>query len=222
MLARRAPKTDLVAPDLQTFLRLVSKLRTKWEFAKDDVGGPWYRGQQRKHWTLIPNVVRLGCFDRQSEDEIREEFAIRAPALSRYENLPTGDWELYFLMQHYGAPTRLLDWTESPTIALYFAVRDNPRHYDSAVWMLDPYEMNKRVIRKGEVICPSASGVNPKDLNRVHGCGSAGPKSISLSFQSPFFRRTLQGESAVKNPALPFTVQVKRGSKHFPKDQGHV
>ena len=70
-------------------------------------------------------------------------------------------------MQHHGAPTRLLDWTESPTIALYFAVRDNPGYYDSSVWMLDPYEMNKRVIHKEIVICPSAPGANQKDLNRV-------------------------------------------------------
>lgn len=167
MATSRSSKNNLVAPDLRAFLDLISEIRAQWKFAKDDVGGPWYRGQQRKHWNLVPNVVRLGCFDRESEDEIREEFTIRAPALSRFENLPTGDWELYFLMQHYGAPTRLLDWTESPTIALYFAVRDNPGHYDSAVWMLDPYEMNKRVIRKEEVICPSAPGVNPRDLDRV-------------------------------------------------------
>jgi hypothetical protein len=70
-------------------------------------------------------------------------------------------------MQHYGAPTRLLDWTESPVIALYFAVRDNPGYYDSAVWMLNPYELNKRVARKREVIAPSAPGANPKDSARV-------------------------------------------------------
>jgi hypothetical protein len=167
MATRRTKNPDPAVPDLESFLRMVSKNRENWGFAKDDVGGPWYRGQQRKHWRLVPNLVRLGCFDRFSEDEIREEFAIRAPALSRFESLPTGDWDLYFLMQHYGAPTRLLDWTESPAIALYFAVRDNPGHYDSAVWMLDPYEMNKRVLRKEVVICPSAPGANPKDLKRV-------------------------------------------------------
>jgi len=70
-------------------------------------------------------------------------------------------------MQHHGAPTRLLDWTESPVIALYFAVRDNPGYYDSAVWMLDPYELNRRVISKKEIIAPSASGANPRDTKRV-------------------------------------------------------
>jgi len=160
-------KKLLTAPSLARFLKIVSEIRGDWNFGREDVGGPWFRGQQRKHWPLVPNIVRIGCGDRETEDEIREEFAVRAPALSRFEILPTNDWDLYFLMQHYGAPTRLLDWTDSPAIALYFAVRDNPGYYDSAVWVLDPYELNKRVTGKREIVAPSAAGANPKDVERV-------------------------------------------------------
>jgi FRG domain len=145
------------APTLTEFLKIVGKTRDEWNFARDDVGGPWFRGQQRKHWPLVPNIVRIGCGNRETEDEIREEFAIRAPALSRFETLPTNDWDLYFLMQHYGAPTRLLDWTDSPV-----------GYYDSAVWMLDPYELNRRVTGKREIVAPSAPGANPKDVERVN------------------------------------------------------
>ena len=159
--------SPLIAETLEAFLNTVSQIREQWGFKKDDVGGPWFRGHQRKHWGLLPNIIRNGCGDRETEDEIREEFAVRAPALSRYETLPENDWDFYFLMQHYGAPTRLLDWTEGPAIALYFAVRDNPGYYDSCVWMLDPYQLNLRVAGKEEVISPSAPGANPKDLARV-------------------------------------------------------
>ena len=47
-------------------------------------------------------------------------------------------------MQHCGVPTRLLDWTENPYIALYFALatakRDDTDKYltDAAIWVLDP------------------------------------------------------------------------------------
>jgi hypothetical protein len=151
----------------QQFLDFVSKARVFWKFDEDDVGGPWFRGQQRRRWALLPSIIRVGCFNRDTEDEIREEFAGRVPALSYNEPLPVNDWDLYFLMQHYGAPTRLLDWTESPIIGLYFAVRDNPGYYDSAVWLLNPYQMNKTVTTRDEVISPSAGGTNPKDLKRA-------------------------------------------------------
>lgn len=160
-------KTGLTARSLDEFQTLVNDIRDSWDFDKDDVSSPWYRGHQRKHWRLVPSIFRIGHFDRETEDEIREEFTVRAPALSRHDTLPTNDWDFYFLMQHYGAPTRLLDWTESPAIALYFAVRDNPGYYDSAVWMLNPYMLNERVVRKEDVISPSAPGANPKDSAKV-------------------------------------------------------
>jgi hypothetical protein len=55
-------------------------------------------------------------------------------------------------MQHYAAPTRLLDWSDGALTALYFAVRETSRvdHAnpggngppDACVWMLDPYRLN--------------------------------------------------------------------------------
>jgi hypothetical protein len=164
---RRGAKAEPEVSTLSEFTELVESLRAKWKFEPEDVCKPWFRGQQRKHWELVPSIFRIGEFDRETEDNIREEFATRAPALSRFESLPTNDWDMYFLMQHYGAPTRLLDWTESPLIALYFAVRDNPGHYDSAVWMLNPYKLNRRAAKKNEVVSPSAQGVSDVDANRV-------------------------------------------------------
>jgi hypothetical protein len=47
-----------------------------------------------------------------------------------------------------------LDWTEGALIALYFAVRHNAGDEDAAVWMLNPYKLNKPLIGKDWVTPP--------------------------------------------------------------------
>ena len=80
------------------------------------------------------------------EAEIRQQFQSRAIQLaSGHLPGPERIWDWYFLMQHYGAPTRLLDWTDSPLVSLYFAVTCGEPDEDAAVWVLDPYWLNHRL-----------------------------------------------------------------------------
>ncbi len=56
-------------------------------------------------------------------------------------------------MQHYEVPTRLLDWTDNPLMALFFAVYENKSITDAAVWVSDPWWLNaaNRALKKKEI-----------------------------------------------------------------------
>ena len=95
------------------------------------------------HGMTVPFTLEL--WD-QYENEIRHEFKSRALQLIQ-GRLPADEWEWYFLMQHYGVPTRLLDWTENPLIAIYFAVEGHKADRDAAVWALDPTWLNRKLRR---------------------------------------------------------------------------
>jgi hypothetical protein len=60
--------------------------------------------------------------------------------------LNDNDWERLFFMQHFEIPTRLLDWSENPFVALYFALSTKPDagNPDAEIWMLDPVAWNRK------------------------------------------------------------------------------
>lgn len=115
--------------------------------------GYWYRGQADSTWDLLP-AVRRG-YTPQRERYLTHGFVPRA--VIRHHNSPNIDdyagW--ISLMQHYGVPTRLLDWSRSPLIACFFAVEEymphgsvsmltgEARDVDACIWAIAPSELNK-------------------------------------------------------------------------------
>ncbi|WP_171393668.1 type I restriction-modification system subunit M [Vibrio mediterranei] len=85
-----------------------------------------YRGIKDEDFKLEPSIMRLGYTD---EDELikaekRLFKAFKQQALPHLEYTPKNDWEWLALAQHHGLPTRLLDWSKNPLIALYFAIEE--------------------------------------------------------------------------------------------------
>ena len=126
------------------FLLAVEKVRafTPQSDRRGDDDTVWFRGQHSIDWPLEPKIYRPE-FSGADEPETRDLFQSRAIQLV-HGRQPADKWEWYFLMQHHGAPTRLLDWTENPLIALYFAVKNHRATDDAVVWLLSPYWLNQQ------------------------------------------------------------------------------
>ncbi len=132
---------------LSEYLAEVNRIRKKWRKGKEKSKGDskplWFRGQRSATWDLRPRIYRDEYADAL-ESEVRLAFEGNGLQLAT-TNLNRTKWEWYFLMQHYGAPTRLLDWSGNPLAALYFAIvdeRDDLKNRDAAVWIFDPWRWN--------------------------------------------------------------------------------
>lgn len=104
-------------------------------------GAVWYRGHAKADWALMPGFMRSAA--GLSETTLLSRFRQSAAMLT--DRRPSTSFDWMFLMQHYGVPTRLLDWSESPLVALYFAVDEYESYpgQDAAVWCLKPTMLNK-------------------------------------------------------------------------------
>ena len=114
----------------------------------------WYRGIGDVSYELKPTLFRHPDIAILKPLELEQRLIVRfrqrsIPYLSQRID---DDWELLFLMQHHGVPTRFLDWTENPYIALYFALsscKKDPAtgtYPDCCVWSLDPIAWNRAVL----------------------------------------------------------------------------
>jgi hypothetical protein len=107
-----------------------------------------FRGQADVLWELKPSIAR-GDFDSTKESEIS---TLAKEALRRKKERESfTDWELLAVAQHWNIPTRLLDWTEDPDVAAFFALADTAGR-DAGIYALK----SNRTINVSENVDPLA------------------------------------------------------------------
>lgn len=104
-----------------------------------------YRGVSKVDYKL---VTTLGRVDLKDNDTFRkvESRALRIfkeRSIPFLTTKPVNDWKWLALAQHHGLPTRLLDWSRNPLVALYFSVISDNNNEASAIYV---YNKKKQVI----------------------------------------------------------------------------
>lgn len=135
-------------PDVRSWTDILEALyEGSWNAQLKRFRSPFaFRGLSRSDHALSSALVRLA--DNRA-DAARLEMALlrNFKKYAHEHGVRAGSiWNWLALGQHRGLPTRLLDWTYSPLVALHFAT-ENPNDFDvdGIVWCVNFVEANKRL-----------------------------------------------------------------------------
>lgn len=144
------------------FKELAEKSRLEWIF----------RGQSNSEWELQTTLERSKIVENfpEFEDELINDFKKGVKFYLKDELQPETTLEYFSLLQHFGAPSRLLDFTKSPYVAAYFAFEQANEEIDEvAIWVVDKINLYQSSVYYFENIIdymlPSKNNYTFDDIN---------------------------------------------------------
>jgi hypothetical protein len=120
------------------FLNLIEEIERKRSEISCARSGAFFRGHSKSSYELVPSLLREEVNYDTEHNLYHECFARAGHVVAR----DASSWERLAYFQHHGIPTRLLDWTDSLAVAIFFAIsgsnKDGPE-----LWILNAFLMNR-------------------------------------------------------------------------------
>ena len=98
-------------------------------------GNYFFRGHSSIKYKLTPSIFRLKPQGNWKFFEHKLIIDFQKEAVSYLRVIPTKFQDWISIAQHHGLPTRLLDWTVNPLVALFFAIERLEVKDDAVLWM---------------------------------------------------------------------------------------
>lgn len=164
----------MVVQSVQEFISYIENLTVNYTYEVPHPVNPMFgnivfsphfifRGHSKNQYLLLPQLFRWRNLPdgklipefRQVEYNILSDFISEARRF--VTNVSEGDVLAWLeIAQHFGVPTRLLDFTENPLVALYFACIGSPNS-DASVWIVNEPAYNKKYFSQSTVIQATTS-----------------------------------------------------------------
>lgn len=142
----------LVAESFSEYIEIVNSLPFEYCLSRGQSG----------EYPLLPSALRKDpagnrLYSKHTVDAFLEDFENEAVHFIDKPIISTTAWEWQVYAQHFGLPTRLLDFTYSHTISLMFAVENafsfkEDDAENAVVWFLNPYKLNEKSSKNREII----------------------------------------------------------------------
>jgi FRG domain len=151
-------KTEIIEKEKQ---KSIKNEDSEDEIEDDEI---WFRGVSKLEHELIPNAYRDPIISYDKGWNLYDIFESYIPMFLKKGNViePKNIFDLYFLAQHYGMRTRLLDWTRSLTTAIFFAMYS---YIDGGKYRCK--HRNNKCSYKGKCFYPTIWILNASNMNAV-------------------------------------------------------